>query len=86
VFVRSTNFPYLKRYAALVLPNPKAEKEGVAGYEITLNYNGVAFALMPRAASEIPGKARCQLLPSMKLKPGPIPAVTSLFGAAVAGN
>jgi hypothetical protein len=34
----------------------------VAGYEITLNYNGVAFALMPRAASEIPGKARFQLL------------------------
>jgi hypothetical protein len=62
VFVRSTSFPYLKRYAALVLPNPKAEKEGVAGYEITLNYNGVAFALMPRAASEIPGKARFQLL------------------------
>jgi murein DD-endopeptidase MepM/ murein hydrolase activator NlpD len=62
VFVRSTNFPYLKRYAALVLPNPKAEKEGVAGYEIALNYNGVAFALMPRAASEIPSKARFQLL------------------------
>ncbi len=62
VFVRSTNFPYLKRYAALVLPNPKAEKAGVAGYEISLNYNGVAFALMPRAASEIPGQARFQLL------------------------
>ena len=62
VFVRSTNFPYLKRYAALVLPNPKAEKEGVAGYEITLNYNGVAFALMPRAASEIHGNGRFQLL------------------------
>ena len=39
----------------LVLPNPVAEKEGVAGYEIALNYNGVAFALMPRAASEIKG-------------------------------
>ncbi len=62
VFVRSTSFPYLKRYAALVLPNPKAEKEGVAGYEITLNYNGVAFALMPRAASEIHGQGRFQLL------------------------
>ena len=62
VFVRSTNFPYLKRYAALVLPNPKAEKEGVAGYEVALNYNGVAFALMPRAASEIHGQGRFQLL------------------------
>jgi hypothetical protein len=34
----------------------------VAGYEIALNYNGVAFALMPRAASEIKGKAKFQLL------------------------
>ena len=46
----------------LVLPNPIAQKEGVAGYEIALNYNCVAFALMPRAASEIQGKARIQLL------------------------
>jgi peptidoglycan LD-endopeptidase LytH len=62
VFVRATNFPYLKRYAALVLPNPVAEKEGIVGYEVTLNYNGVAFALMPRAASEIKGNAKFQLL------------------------
>src|SRR5208283_4073066 len=33
VLVRSTDFPYLKRYAALVLKNPVAEKQGVAGYE-----------------------------------------------------
>ena len=46
----------------LVLPNPVAQKEGVAGYEIALNYNGVAFALMPRAASEIHGAGRFQLL------------------------
>jgi hypothetical protein len=62
VLVRATNFPYLKRYAALVLKNPAADKEGVAGYEIALNYNGVAFALMPRAASEIKGGAKFQLL------------------------
>lgn len=62
VLVRATNFPYLKRYPALVLKNPVAEKEGVAGYEIALNYNGVPFALMPRAASEIKGAARIQLL------------------------
>ncbi len=62
VLVRATNFPYLKRYAALVLRNPVAEKEGVAGYEVALNYNGVAFALMPRAASEIKGAAKYQLL------------------------
>ena len=62
VLVRSTNFPYLKRYPMLILPNPAAQKEGVAGYEIALNYNGVAFALMPRAASEIKSQARFQLL------------------------
>ena len=42
VLVRKTYFPWLKRYAALVRPNPQAEKEGVAGYEIALNFNGVA--------------------------------------------
>ena len=46
----------------LVLKNPVAEKEGVAGYEIALNYNGLAFALMPRAASEIKSRAKFQLL------------------------
>jgi len=62
VFVRATGFPYLKRYPQLILKNPVAEKEGVAGYEVALNYNGVAFALMPRAASEIKGTGKFQLL------------------------
>ena len=62
VLVRDTSFSYLKRYPALVLKNPKADKEGIAGYEVALNYNGVAFALMPRAASEIKGTAKVQLL------------------------
>lgn len=62
VLVRATAFPYLKRYPALILKNPVAEKEGIAGYEIVLNYNGVAFALMPRAASEIKSPAKIQLL------------------------
>ena len=62
VLVRATSFPYLKRYAPLVLKNPRADKEGVAGYEVALNYNGVAFALLPRAASEIKGAGKFQLL------------------------
>jgi len=62
VLVRATSFPYLKRYPMLVLKNPVAEKQGVAGYEIALNFNGVAFALMPRAPSEIKGHATVQLL------------------------
>jgi len=62
VLVRATNFPYLKRYPMLVLSNPVAQKEGVAGYEIAFNFNGVAFALMPRAESEIKSHAKIQLL------------------------
>jgi peptidoglycan LD-endopeptidase LytH len=62
VFVRKTYFPWLKRYGLLVRPNPRAEKEGVAGYEIALNFNGVPFELIPRAASEMSGKAKLQLL------------------------
>ena len=62
VFVRATKFPFLARYPALIRPNPLAEKEGVAGYEIALTFNGVPFQLTPRAASEIKNKSRFQLL------------------------
>lgn len=62
VFVRSVNFPWLKRYHPLVTRNPTAEKEGVAGYEVALDFNGVAIQLIPRAASEIKGKGKFILL------------------------
>ena len=62
ILVRKKYFPWLRRYAPLVRPSPRAEQEGIAGYEIALNYNGVPFELIPRAASEIKGKARLQLL------------------------
>ena len=62
VLTRKADFPWLKRYASLVHSNPRAAKEGVAGYEIALNFNGVAFELTPRAASEIKGKAKFQLI------------------------
>ena len=52
----------MKRYPQLIEQNPLAEKEGVAGYEISLNYNGVPYRLTPRAASEIKNQARFQLL------------------------
>ncbi|MGC3956835.1 MAG: M23 family metallopeptidase [Verrucomicrobiota bacterium] len=62
VLVRETDFPWLKRYAPLVHPNPVAAKEGIAGYEISMNFVGIPIALTPRAASEIKSKARVQLL------------------------
>jgi peptidoglycan LD-endopeptidase LytH len=62
VVVRRTDFSWLKRYRALIRPNPRTEKEGVAGYEIALNFNAVPFELIPRAASEIKGAGAFQLI------------------------
>jgi len=62
VLVRNTEFPFLRRYPQLVRPNPRAQQEGVAGYEIALNFNGVPIELLPRAESEIKSKSRIQLL------------------------
>lgn len=62
VVVRDTEFPWLKRYPALIKANPVAKKEGIAGYELALNYAGLPFELIPRAASEIKGKSKFQLL------------------------
>lgn len=62
VRVRATSFPYLKRYAPLILDNPSTRSAGIAGYDLSLNYNGVAFALLPRTAAEMHGAGRYQLL------------------------
>ena len=62
VLVRKTDFPWVRRYASLVRANPVAQKEGIAGYEIALDFNGVAFEIIPRAASEIKSNAKYQLL------------------------
>jgi len=62
VLVRQTNFSWPRRYAPLVARNLRADKEGIAGYELVLNYVGVPFQLIPRAASEIRGQQRVQLL------------------------
>ena len=62
VLVRRTDFPWRRRYSGLIRAYPRAEQEGTAGYEIALNFNGVAFELVPRAASEIKGKGKFQVL------------------------
>lgn len=62
VVVRDTNFPWLKRYAPLIRANPVAQKEGVAGYELVLSFNGMPFQIIPRAASELKSKSKYRLL------------------------
>ncbi len=62
VIVRDANVPWVRRYPMFVKPNPVAQKEGVAGYELALNFNGVPIEIIPRAASEMKFKTRLQLL------------------------
>jgi len=62
VLVRQTDFPWLHRYPMLIKPGALAQGERVAGYEIALDYNGLPFELIPRAAAQIKGPAKYQLL------------------------
>jgi murein DD-endopeptidase MepM/ murein hydrolase activator NlpD len=62
VFVRGTQFPWIRRYTSLIKRNPTAEKEGIIGYEIALNFNGVAYQLLPRSAREMTGKNHLDVL------------------------
>ena len=62
VLVRDADFPWVRRYRAFVRPNPVAEKEGIGGYELVLNFNGLILQAIPRAPSEIKGKAPFQVL------------------------
>ena len=62
VQVRETNFPWVRRYAQLLVKNPVAEKEGVSGYELVLNFVGVPYQVIPRAASELQSKSRVCLM------------------------
>jgi murein DD-endopeptidase MepM/ murein hydrolase activator NlpD len=62
VLVRERDFPWLRRYPQLVAANPLAAKEGVAGYEISLDFNAIPFRLIPRAASEIGSGRKFELV------------------------
>jgi hypothetical protein len=61
VLVRG-NCPFANRYRPLVQLNPVAEKEGTAGYEIALAFNGFPLQLIPRAASEFKARSKIQVL------------------------
>ena len=62
VFVRDPHLAWARRHPVLVKANPLAPKEGVAGYELALNYNGLPFEAIPRAASEVKSTSRFVLL------------------------
>ena len=53
VWVRDANLAWARRYPILVKPNPVVQNGGIAGYELALNFNGLPYELIPRAASEI---------------------------------
>jgi peptidoglycan LD-endopeptidase LytH len=62
VLVRDTRFSWLKENTALIRRNPVADREGVAGYEVSLDFNGVPFLLIPKAKSEIGDGPKIELL------------------------
>ncbi len=62
VFVRAPGLGWAKRFPGLVQRNPAAEKDGVAGWDIALAFNGAPLRLIPRSAREIPGSDRIRLL------------------------
>ncbi len=55
VLVRAPDLAWVRANPAFVRPNPRAQREGVAGYELALNFMGLPFECTPRAASELKG-------------------------------
>src|SRR5439155_20344691 len=62
VFIRDPQLAWARRHPMLVKPNPLAQQEGVAGFELALDFNGLPFELIPRAASEVKSKSKFLLL------------------------
>jgi peptidoglycan LD-endopeptidase LytH len=62
VLVRDTKFPWLRQYTPLIRRNPVVDREGVAAYEISLDFNGLPFLIVPKARSEIDNGPKAQLL------------------------
>lgn len=73
VMVRESDLFWARRCPGLVASNPRALKEGVAGFEVVLNANGLPFLLIPRAAGEITGKERVRLLSVNEAEAGRLP-------------
>ena len=62
VLVRKTDFSWVRRYPMLIKTVAFGSRESIAGYEIALDFNGLPFELIPRAASQFKSAARYQLI------------------------
>ncbi len=62
VQVRAARPAWLQRHPQFGVENPRARREGVAGYEIAFNYHGLPFRWLPLAASELRSQARYHLV------------------------
>ncbi len=62
VLVANTRFPWLRRHPILIHRNPTAERAGIVAYEVSLDFNGIPFRLMPRSRGEIDGPVIDKLL------------------------
>jgi len=62
VFVRNPALGWATRFPGMIQRNPAAEKDGVAGWDIALAFNGAPLRLVPRSAREIPGTDKIRVL------------------------
>lgn len=62
VMIRRPSLDFLRRNPGLVEANPVAAREGTAGWELSLGFNGLPLRAVPRATSEITGTDRTRVL------------------------
>jgi murein DD-endopeptidase MepM/ murein hydrolase activator NlpD len=62
VLVNDPHLAWARRHPMFLKPNPATEKDPIAGYELALNFNGLPFEIIPRAASELRSKSKFHLL------------------------
>lgn len=62
VAIRAKSLSILRRSPRLLQRNPLAERDGVAGYEVAVSFNGVPLRIIPRSAAELKSPAKVTLL------------------------
>lgn len=54
VLIRRPSLDWVRRNPGAVEPNPTAQRQGTAAWELALGFNGIPLRAIPRAASELP--------------------------------